>query len=984
MIRKVIEFSVHHPVSVIMGFCAFMILSFIALAVIPVDFYPDIPERKALVVTEFPNLSAVEVRELLTIPLEDALGSLKGIRDIHSVSRDGVSIISLDIKWGIPIESVLVDVREIIDSVYVALPSGTKKPIATRDDSIRGESFILAVHLSDTDLFRARTLVENDIRQRIQRIEGVRTVTIAGGLKEEFHITINPARTIHRGMSVHDIAGIINQSNYQFPAGQVISGDNEILLKTNSVITSIEEARNIPVGSAFGSVSIGDISVVSRSSAERSSFFMVNGVEAVRVGVTYKNGVSPIRISNNIKKEISRNRSLYGNSVSFNIIDDKSDQVKETFLSLSLIAAAGMLISFFVVYFGLGSSFLAMVVSSMIPLSAMAVVFVLKVLGRSVNTVSITGVAIGIGLVIDSGLISVESIKTHSKQLWADRSSVICGTQAIIASNFGSASTTIIVFLPVLFMSGLVNQAFSDLTISIITTIAASCVMSFTLIPALIVVGPVVNTSCASDSFFEKVSSKYCKILHKITKPKFFIPVFFILSLLPGLSGIFILRFEMMPSITRNRIDFLISMDPELRLEGMKMYVHSIFDVISDTSKELQVTAFAGMEKDDYPVLNNPLRSGNQVLFSVSFPERLFTEEMINKIRSDLQKTPFEVLFIEEKDVFSNLLGIDIGRVIVTGTDPDDARQRALRYVGDRSMVLPEYRTVDYVFTPDRTAAARFNVSLYTLAEQLQGLVRGVQTAPIVRDGLEIPVLVKLPAVAIDSLEKLSNIPLKVSDGVSMPARVLGNFSQQESDKILYRYNRKDARILKSYSGTHQAPDIVSLSDEQVKQMMLDAAVIIAGVLLLLYVLLGAQFESFIFPFVLLMAVPPALSGAILLMVITNTTMNIYAVIAMIILFGTAVNGSIILWESVHSTSDHKPAASENEVLDRCSKKIRPILLTVLTTVAALLPFTFKFSGSGAQVSLAITLIGGLLVSTVTILLIMPFVLSSMFLRRLS
>jgi multidrug efflux pump subunit AcrB len=970
--RTIISFAVRHPVSIVSSLIAVILLGILSMAIIPVDFLPVLSSRILLVAAEYEGISAGEMRSLVTIPLEDAFASLKGLKTSSSVTRDGLSLLSVELHWGTDIDIALTESREIIDICYETLPSGCSKPVASKNDSSKIETLSIALIPRDGDLQYCRYLADNDIKSRFQRLAGVATVTVTGGEKEELQVQVHRDLLEGRQLSLQTVADILSGANFEFPAGTIREGERELSVKTSGLFTSITEIGNTPLLFNNGSfLRISDIADTVRTTKRKETFFLYNNLECIKIGIQKKGDASPLQVSVMTKQELATLEQLYGSWCRFEIIDDISNEIKKSLFSLFLAASIGIMATGSFLYIFMRSLKFSFLVASIIPLSALVSAAVLLVTGKTLNLMSLSGMAIGIGLVVDAGTVAIENIqKELSKQNSTPLSEVVINsTFAVINSNIGMALTTIVVFVPVFFVSGLLGELFADMAIAVIASIFSSCILSLTYIPSMcMLIGPLSPKKTRPGNFIQRAEKKYISILNTVLNRHWYIWVIFGIGCFIGVVSFLLIDYRMLPRLSSKTVNGEISFAPGTILSKMQSDAVYITRQLLNEPYIESVKISGGLEHNDYPILAIPEEHPEKlrITLSLSIP----SEEAIPKIHQMFEGSANPISLFGHGDILSRLLELQDHITILRGDTPEIVHNQVIEINDPDVTIIPNITLTESVFTPDRLAAARFAVSAQYMAAVARNTLEGIYTLSYYEDGREIPILVKFRDNDVNSLASLENTLVQL-ENTYVPLRILGSISSKDNEKVLYRYNRKDAKQLLNFiPANDNRLEIVSPGKIELTELAHNALFLIVITIILLYLILGAQFESFLLPLILLVALPPAFSGAFFALLVSGNSLNINSIVALIILFGISINNSILLYE----TYVQQQIKNKETLVKSCAQKLRAILITNVTTIVALLPFAIDPFHYNAQSSLAAAIIGGLVFSAIIILTILPSV----------
>ena len=939
------------------------------MGIIPVDFLPILSSRTLLVAAEYEGIAAGEMRSLVTIPLEDAFASLKGLKTISSVTRDGLSLLSIELHWGTDIDIALTDSRGIIDICYETLPSGCSKPVASKNDSGRVDTISIVLTPRDGDLQYGRYLADNDIKSRFQRLAGVGTVTITGGEKEEIQVQVHRDLLEGKQITLQVVADILSAANFEYPAGTILEGEKELSVKTSGLFSSINDIGNTPLSFNNGSfLRIKDIADTVRTVKRKETFFLYNNLECIKIGIQKKGDASPLKVSAMVKQEIKSIEQLYGSWCSLEIIDDISDEIKKSLFSLFLSAGIGILVTGFVLYIFLRSFKFSILIASIIPISALASTAILWITGKTLNIMSLSGIAIGIGMVVDAGTVVIENVQ---KELGRNNSEplskvVINSTLAVANSNIGSALTTIIVFIPVFFVSGLLGELFSDMAIAVIASIFASCMLSFTFIPSMcMLIGPLPQNTGTGD-FIQKTEKKYRSILRFILERPWRTWIIICVGALIGFVSFLFIDYRLLPRLSSKKLNGEISFSPGTSLAKMQSDANHITLQLLNEPYIDSVKISGGLEHDDYSILAIAEEHPEKLRINLSL--KISSEEAIPKIQRIFEDSTNNIFISGQGDILSRMLELQDHITILRGDTPEIVSNQARELHDTGITIIPDITLTESVFTPDRLAAARFSVSAQYMAAVARNTLEGIYTLSYYENGREIPILVRFRDSDIRSLTDLENTLVQL-ENTYVPLRILGSISSQSNEKVLYRYNRKDAKQLLDFIPSNEKTlDLLSPGKIELTELTHNALFLIIITVLLLYLVLGAQFESFILPLVLLIALPPAFSGALFALLVSGNSLNINSIVALIILFGISINNSILLYE----TYIVQKMRNKKTLIDSFTEKLRAILITNITTIAALVPFAIDPFRFNAQSSLSVAIIGGLIFSTMIVLTVLP------------
>jgi len=971
MIKNIIKFSVKHPISVISLILVIIFAGLFAAIFLGVDLLPVISCRKLVVFTKYENTSAADIRTFVTIPLEDSFASLKGLKNMTSISRDEISILTLELHWGSDSDLALIEAREIIDNSFQLLPSRCEKPMV-QEVVNQQETITVAMIPKDGDLLYGRYIAEEDIKNRFQRLADCGFVTIVGGEFEEIVVKVDYDKLQSKQISLEQITSILNSNNLDYPAGTIIENDIELLVKTVGLFNSVNEIENLTFQINDSIIKISDIAQVGREIKEKESFFLYNGKDCIRFGITKKNDSNPLKLSKAVKQEISKLNIQYKDHYEFVILEDLSKEVNQSIMSLFVSALVGVIVTGCVIFCFLKSAKISLLLASVIPISALFSFVVLFIFGKTLNIMSLSGVAVGLGMVVDAGAVVLENIRKKIKNSSDEvfEKQVFNAVQEVSMSNTGSTITTVIVFIPIFFLDGILGELFVDLTLSIISSILFSCIMSLTYIPAMyVIIGKNNNIKKITQKdmpLIHKIEKKYTFLLIKIFKNKKIIFLFLGLAFFIGVIGLFFLDFELLPKISVDKVIVQVDFENGTRFNVLEEYGKNVSESLMKLPNISVVNIKGGIEKNDIQSLALLDKRKESVIIEV-FGEKIDINKLEKKLEIS-QNYIKDIKILDTKDILSTILEIPEKSFVLKSDSIENLHNKIIEL--NLKNYLPQEEVSEFVFNPNRIALSRFGISATAVANFIHGSLEGFTCYDFYENGRTIPIIVKL-------LEKNELMDLNiVLEDSHVPLRFLGKLNASVNQKVLYRHNRQDGVVV--YPVTCQEEMLVEKQPEtfidlyeiEIKEMVNNGLLLLIMAIFLLYLIMGAQFESFFIPFFLLLALPPAFSGGILILVLFQRSLNIHGIIAMIILFGTAVNNSILLYESCISSKRN----FTKSIILSCKNKLRSILVTNITTICALIPFAIDPFQKNSQSTLSLCIIGGLLFSVIIVLFVIPII----------
>jgi HAE1 family hydrophobic/amphiphilic exporter-1 len=1032
--KPLIGLAVKRPVSTLMCFVAVVIFGLIAAGDLPVEFLPEVQVPKLVVTAAYPGLPPEQIKELLTVPLEDSLSSVKGIRNIFSISRAGLCTLELEFQWGTDMTMAAVETREAIDLVYPSLPSESKKPAVLPCNPGEEPLIWVGVFPVAGDIVFARRLADREVKTRLQQAEGVGSVMLLGGTEEEIKVDVDLGRSVGRGITLDTVAQALAMSNYDFPAGSFKEGGTEFLVKTEGRLKSEDEFGALVVGRTQegNRVRLADVASVTRGTREQSSVFQLNGQEGVALLVRRKGGESPIRVSDNVRRELESLKLSYGKDLKFTVVKDTSRVIASSVGNLVASGLLGGAIAFIVIFLFIRRLKPSLILIVSIPVSIVMCLLLMRVTGISLNTMSLGGLAMGVGMLVDNSVVVLENLERRLAGN-DDRSAaaVIRGTAEMAGSTFGSTLTSLIVFVPVIFLPGIVGALFKDLALAVCYALCASFIDSITIVPVLYMF---------ARRFSGRLPRRFAQRLRrrrpappapKRTERKRprrdFMPALekayraalrFVLRrplvLGAALAGIFALgcvmffglQYEFMPAVDSGEIQVTAALPPGSSIDYLARVGKALSGEAVKSGAVASVFVRAGGEEDDPYFLSDPEESAEKLHLTIQLKGGdVSAFRAIEELRPRLTAGGAEMSFRLPDDIIAPLLGVRGNETVllVRGDDQQAAIDRAALVRADLEKsglfagigTAPRRDKPGISLYPERDMLLRDGLSLSGLSNTLRGCLDGLYPSQYSTEGREIGIRVRLREEDRLNVEEVSRLPLLTQSGGRVALGDCVTLRDEKEFSSLIRMEKKDVAYMTLAPRAEAADraarlvaetvrdnaDVQSLQQSAFEKNLPRIVLIFVLAVFLLYLVLGAQFESFTLPLFMMISLPLSFSGIVIALVAFGKSINLSSCLGVLVLLGVVVNNSIILFENfkakVRAGSSPPGAVYRGSV-----ERLKPILITVLTTVTALIPVAIDPANKSSQSPMAVAILGGLTLSTLLTLFVTPLVFLAYFRRK--
>ena len=975
--KQLIRLSIRRPVATIMFYLAVLIMSSWSLMDISVDFLPEITVPKLTVICSYGGLPSTEVRELISIPLEDAFSSLKGIKHITSISRDGLCIIELEFHWGSDMLLSGVEAREVIDLAYLTLPEDASKPQVLPVNP--ADQPVLTVGVFSDDLALARRLAEREIKSRLQQSSGVGTIQIAGGYIDEIHINVDQSFIASKQLSVSEISRSLASGNSSYPAGLITQGSIEHIVKTDGKAHSWQDLGEYYVSADKNTepIQISHLGVVRKAYRDQRSIFFLDGKEAVLLSIRRQSGASPLMMAKSVKEELRRLEQSYSGYLEFRIIDDTSIIIRESLQGLLYSAALGVFFAFLVLLYFLWNWRNSILLIITLPVSIAWALLLLSISGRSLNIMSLGGLAMGVGMLVDNAIVVMERLSDLKMRR---REEVIHISESLASSLCGSTISSLVVFLPLLFLPGLIGALFSDLALAVIFSLTASLAVALSLIPVLFLLW---GKTAGRRKRPVRSAIERKMIQGSFRRPK---RVFVILLLSLALGVLFFSRLEriLLPEMNRAYLRVKVEMPPGTPMASMKRIGAELSEKAAHISWVDNIAIQAGGEANN-PYYLADREAGAQILYArVNFNQKAASPKAIEQhLAKALQLNQGIITIMPPADLLSHTLGLKPGYEtwLVPGSDPAKTRRKAEEFIEGQEQnwnILPTQRKAQIILYPKRENLAKSGMDIFSLSQDIGSGLFGLVQSSILIDGRDVGIKTRLVPENRDSVDKLHNMNVKALDGTLYKLEDLVEIREDFTLPYLLRSDRKDVtevqlegKSSKELKAMLDDLGVQSLDNSLFREHLNSIMGIFALSLILLYLTLGAQFESFFLPLILLLTIPLGFFGVTAALFAARSPLDLNAILGTLVLMGVSVNNSILLYETFQQERK-KSKCIAAAIYCGTRKRIRPILMTMLTTSLALLPLAIAPAGKSSMTSMALAIIGGLSVSTMLSLVLIP------------
>ncbi|MEX0893023.1 MAG: efflux RND transporter permease subunit [Gemmatimonadota bacterium] len=1025
--------SIGRPVAVAMLFVAVAILGGLSFTRLPVDLLPDVAYPRLVVYTSYPGVAPREVERFVTERIEQALSAVPGKESLESVTREGMSLVTVRFAWGTDMDFASLNVREKLDGIRASLPAGVEgRPIMLRTDPRSDPILSISASGEEMDLWALKDLSETVFRRRLEQIDGVAQASVTGGLEREIQVTVDPVRLAGYGLTVQDVAARVAAANAPSASAIVRHGNFDFSLRTLGELVAVPEiedvvvairptsSQNVP-GNAprpDGRVLLRDVATVVDGFRERETIARYNGSESVGILVFKEPRANTVRVTETVNQALDELRAQYP-AVELDVAASQAEFVAGAINNLKQQMLLGALMAFVVLIFFLRDARYSMAIALAIPISVIGTFALLHLAGVSLNIMSMGGLALGIGMLVDNSIVVIENIFRHREKGTRAALAAAVGTEEVQRAITASTLTTIAVFGPIIYVRGVAGELFAALSFAVAFSLLASLLVAVTLLPTMAARwddaerrapgrlrrawAPVAHTLAAPLRGFDRVWAGFTGWYHRT--------LLWCLEhravALAAAAGLLLLTVplaldlnrSMLPEVEQGEFRVRIDLPRGTPLERTAAFTAEVEEALLGDSAVAAVfsrigkqLAAAGFEERESGL--------HTALLEVRLHEDQVTPPVLARLRARFADLPPGTLAMEtgQATAMGRLLGAGEADLAVRIRAED--LEGAMAYGEQLARVLAADQRLtnvrlgtdlgqpEFEVELDRERAAMYNINPRDVVETVEDYMYGELATDFVAFDAKIPVWVRLPQEDRRRIETLNNlrvrgIPLSEllivheSTGPVEVQRVDQNrvvpvFADVSSGGVDEAVAAVEASLAAAPPADRDMRVTVGGENEEMRHSFRELALAFALAVLLVYMILAAQFESFLHPFTVLLSVPMGLIGAVVALWLMNSGLNVVSIIGLVILVGIVNNDAVVKVDFINQMRE-AGMNTRDAVVEAGRARVRPIVMNTITTMVAVLPMMLGIgAGANLQAPMAVAIFGGLVTSTLLTLLILP------------
>ncbi|MEE3411673.1 MAG: efflux RND transporter permease subunit [Treponema sp.] len=1024
------EKCVSKPVTTLLTFLVIIALGIYCVFNLPVDMYPDMDIPYIIVYTNYPNTGPEEIEQSVTRTLESSLSGVSGLKKMQSRSSSGTSLVILELEYGTDLDAATGEIRDKIDIVRSYLPDEADSPIIMKMDPSMMPIMVLALKGNRTPE-ELRDYAEDIVQPRFEQLDGIASANIMGGREKSINVDIPRDRLEAYGLSISSVAQMIGAQNVQSAGGTITSGDTNYSIKTSGKYQSVEDLKNTVISykaSTYGlsggmelkTVLLRDVADVYEGYKDEESLASVDEESCVILMIQKQSGKNSVTAANNARRAFSSIEANLPSDVRMVEVYNTTDVIEQTISEVVKSVVIGALLAVLVLIVFLRSVKSTIIIGLAIPISVCITLFLMYFKGITINMISMAGLLLGIGMLVDNSIVVLENIYSYIQKGAKPKVAAILGSQEMVTSITASTLTSVCIFLPMIMFHkklGMMGQIFDSLAWTIIFSLMCSLIVAIALVPVL--TSSYLKISKASErkgvfaginrlfnNFFNSLDNGYAKGVRFVLKHKKLCILSLVLLFVLSIGTIKFVGFIFMPEAASNTVQIKIEMPKGTTLE-----------VTNQVAESLQATAMQELTGVKYTAImtggsgmmsaSNGTNSSSVVFALYEEGEREPGWDNEKSAKAKLRKY-FNMFPGANMTFATNMNSASNGGISVDikCNDLDILRETSRKVekllkeqgtdivtevTSDLEEGLPQAEII-----VDRAKMYELGLNIYNVGAEIRGAINGVTASRYTDKGDDIDVIVRLSEKDTSKLADLDQISAVNSQGLRVPLSSFAHYEQSLAPVTIYREDQ--SRIIhvtakpisgvsldKVQSGLRKIINDNIPADENVRinisgdyEDMIEAVTNFSAIILmavvLVFVVMASQFESLLDPFIVLLTIPLSFIGVMAIYALTRNQLSIVTVMGILVLVGTIVNNGIVLVD--YTNLLRKRGYSLDEAcVEAARNRLRPILMSTLTTVISLMPMAFfPGEGSSSMQPISLTVFGGMTFGSLMTLFLMPAV----------
>lgn len=1044
------DLSIRRPITTLMIYIGVFLFGVISLNLLSQELFPPITYPQLSIVTPYENAAPEEIETLITRPIEEAVGSVSGLRRITSTSKEGLSLVVAEFGWNQHMDFASLAVREKLDLIKERLPRDASEPVVVKFNPFELPILTLSISSPERTPVQLKQIAKKWFKSEIEKIQGVASASISGGSDEQILVNVSQTKLKGAGVSIVEITDSISGSNINFPGGTIKESFYEYLVRTLGEFQKAEEVAELPIrrdnlresknpflddeNSKLPSnrlILLKDLADVSRVEKKKTSYSRFNGLENVTIAIQKQAQSNTLRTVSLTKKKLKELQAELPKDIKIDIVYDQSKFIQDALDGVKDAALQGGFLAFLVLMVFLRDFKNSALVVTITPVTVLATYTLMYFLNISLNVISLGGVALGVGMLLDNAVVVIENVyrrfREHPEEGMAQAAAT--GSNEVMAPMVASTLTTVSVFLPIVFVTGIAGQIFKELAWVVVVTQVISAIIAFTLLPMLIAkVGGKssltqrdIHEEQKPQGLFQKIlqvvslpiqmiEKAYVKILPAFIKGKWF---YLGIILLIFVASLFMLNsFDrvLLPKIDQGQFMVKVDLPVGARIEFTNKITQKIEEFIAQIPEVKSVSVVVGSSKGDSSkeIVERIGANQAQIVVTLEAGRKRSTTDIVQDIRNYFeissgrqQIRPARLSYVLYDSAFKVGSENDAPIVIeIKGPELDQLKALALKTQTTLDQIEGVYGVTNSIAEPfpetkliiNKDRAAYYRLSVTSIAQAANIAVKGFTASKFKEHGNEIDIRVQMQEDDRDKFTKLSQLFIHSPLDVDMPLSDFVEFRQGKGPSEIKRVSQE--RTVEVYAKIYGRglKEVVEDTQAAINQIHVPGrySVKVAGekeeiqesfaslqfafllALVLVYMVMAAQFESLWQPFLIMFCLPLSLIGVAFALWVSHTPISVVVILGIILLGGIVVNNGIILIDFINQLRA-KGVPLEEAVIQSGKTRLRPILMTAFSSAIGLIPLALGIGeGAELQAPMAVTVMGGILVATFLTLVVTP------------
>lgn len=986
---KISEFSIKRPITVFMGIVALLIFGIVSYSRLNLDMLPTMDVPIILVNTQYIGAGPTDVEGEVTKPLENVISTVSNVENVKSISREGMSTIIIQFADGTDMNFASLELREKVDMIKEALPKEIIQPMIMQMDPSMMPIMNLGVSFKGDRNDKIGNFADEVLKNSIESVEGVASVDISGNVKKGIKIEVDNDKLSSNGINIQSLIAAIKSENVNIPIGSIVEGDYGVLVRTSNSIKNLDDIKNIRIKTNSGEVvKLSDIANIGYEDKKEESFSKIDGNDALILTIQKESTANTVDVSRKINKKLEELKEKNSDLEVIKIID-QGEIIEYMVSAVKKNAVIGGILAIIVLLLFLKDIRTTIIMGISIPISIVWTFVMVYFSGLTLNMISLGGIALGIGMLVDNSIVVIESIYRYKKLGYNNSEAALYGTKEVSKAIIASTITSICVFLPIVFVQGIAADIFKEMALTVTFSLISSLIVSFTLVPVLASKLLKNDSLNKENKTVEKLKKLYEKaLIYSLDKRKNIIGLVILFIILGGIafSGVGI---EFFPTSDQGIVNVKLetpngTLNNILKEESLKL---------ANEVKEVDGVANVSLKGKDNTASMSILLDKNRKKSDKEIARD------IRKVISDVPGLKVEVstggtqmsqgspISISVKGADFNVLE-EISNEVLKRMETISGIENIKSTNSDKSEEIK--------ISIDKEKSAKYGLNALTISQSISGYFKNTRVMNLRIDDSNYEVYISPISNKNPDLESLKEVTVTSITGSKIPLLQICKIERGEGFSEIYRTGglrevtisagldgkplNEAVKEIKNSLNDYNIPqgyEIVYGGEiEQMKDAFSQMALALILAVLLVYMVMAAQFESLINPFIIMFTVPLAFIGAIIVLFYTGVTISIPAMIGFVMLTGIIVNNGIVLIDFINKEKE-KGIETRQAIINSGKTRLQPILMTALTTIIGLLPMALGIGeGNEIQLPLAMTVIGGLTIGTLLTLIVIPVVYS--------